>query len=346
MSGISLFLCLTYSQVAYATEIPIASSGHATNPVWSADGSKLAFEVNEYAGKIDLFAVSMEGIEYKEIKKVDAGMTGGSFGASVGVNAAPTWLGKSLIFEHSRKGIPNRIYSSDFIRPARPLIQMDQLSGDLSWSTLSSDGKSLYFVSDSQGSGDIFSYTFKGRKLLPVVESNSYSEMAPMLNPSGTLIYTRKHGNGEDIYTTTGGSPKKWVGGNGDQTRPAWANDSVVFFSNERGVDLWDVVSSLKPSSKTVLARNIRLPIRATPALSPNQEWVAYGTQDPDKSNAIWISKVDGSKTFAVKTNHIACGEPALTESNGRILLAYTALPAEGSAWRKLHVIDITEKFQ
>jgi len=345
MSGIYLFLSLNFIQPANATEIPVASSGHASNPVWSADGSKLAFEVNEYAGKIDLFAVFMDGTQYKEIKKVDAGLSSSGFGSSTGVNAAPIWQRNALIFEHSRKGVPNRIYFSDFIRPARPVIQMDLLSGDLSWSTLTSDGTSLYFVSDSQGSGDIFSYTFKGRILKPVVESNSYSEMAPTLNASGTLIYTRKHGNGEDIYTNSNGSSKKWVGGNGDQTRPIWANSNVVFFSNERGVDLWDVVSSSKPSAKKVLARNIRLPIRATPALSPDKQWVAYGTQDPEKSNAIWISKVDGSKTFAVQTSHIACGEPALTESNGRILLAYTALPAEGSAWRKLHVIDITDKF-
>ena len=34
--------------------------------------------------------------------------------------------------------------------------------------------------------------------------------MAPVLS-SGTLLYTRKHGNGEDVYVTAGGSDSKWV---------------------------------------------------------------------------------------------------------------------------------------
>ena len=61
MIGNALLL-FTAMQFATATEIPIASNGHASNPVWSPDGSKLAFEVNEYAGKIDLYAVEMNEI--------------------------------------------------------------------------------------------------------------------------------------------------------------------------------------------------------------------------------------------------------------------------------------------
>jgi Tol biopolymer transport system component len=347
MTGYLLFYGMLQ---AGATEIPVTSSGHASNPVWSKDGNKLAFEVNEYAGKIDLFAVNMDGIEYQDIKKVQASVGGATFGSGGSVNAAPVWqkLGPKwgLIFEHGRKGVPNRIYSTDFIRPARPVIQMNQLEGDLSWPALSGDEKSMYFVSDIKGAGDIYSFTFKGQTVKPVVQSEGYSEMAPKLSESGSLLYTRKHGNGEDIYVTTGGSDSKWVGGNGDQTRPSWANDQVVFFSNERGVDLWDIASSSKPSSKNILAKNIRLPMRSSPALSPDRKWVAYGVEDPKKSSSIWFSKLDGSKTFSYDTKHIACGEPSLTESNGQILLAYTALPAEGSAWRKLHVVDVTNLFQ
>lgn len=335
---------------ANATEIPVSSNGHASNPVWSNDGAKLAVEVNDNAGKIDLFSVSMSGIEYLDIKQVKASVGGATFGSGGSINAAPVWQKRgpkwALIFEHARKGVPNRIYSTDFIRPARPVIQMNQLAGDLSWPTLSNDQKQMYFISDIKGSGDIYSFSFQGRAIESVVASDSYSEMAPVLNESGTLLYTRKHGNGEDVYVTAGGSDSKWVGGNGDQTRPAWANDTVVFFSNERGVDLWDVVSSSKPSQKTVLAKNVRLPMRAAPSISPNNEWVVYGVEDPEKSSSIWFSKLDGSKIFNYKTEHIACGEPSLTESEGRILLSYTALPAEGSDWRKLHVVDVTDLFQ
>ena len=339
---------------ANATEIPVTSSnGHASNPVWSNDGAMLAFEVNDNAGKIDLFSVSMSGVDFQDIKQIKASVGGASFGSGGSINAAPVWLKRGgkwvVVFEHARKGVPNRIYSKDPIRPARPVIQTDKLGGDLSWPTLSKDFTKMYFISDATGAGDIYSYTLQGperQKLETVVASDNFSEMAPVLNDSGTLLYTRKHGNGEDVYVTAGGSDSKWVGGNGDQTRPAWAENTVVFFSNERGVDLWDVVSSNKPSQKTVLAKGVRLPMRAAPSISPDNQWVVYGMEDPKKSSSLWFSKLDGSKTISYKTEHIACGEPSLTESDGRILLAYTALPAEGSAWRKLHVVDVTDLFQ
>ena len=132
--------------------------------------------------------------------------------------------------------------------------------------------------------------------------------MAPVLNESGTLLYTRKHGNGEDVYVTAGGNDSKWVGGNGDQTRPAWANSSVVFFSNERGVDLWDVVSSSKPSQKTVLAKNVRLPMRSAPSISPDNQWVVYGMEDPKKSSA-----TEGAEheKFPENLHHRPCARPS-----------------------------------
>ena len=343
------YLLLLSIGSAQATEIPVTSSGHASNPVWSSDGNKLAFEVNEYAGKIDLFAVNMNGIEYQDVKQVQATVGGASFGGGGSVNSAPLWQQRGanwgLIFEHGRKGVPNRIYATDFIRPARPVVQMSQLEGDLSWPTLSADQKSMYFVSDIKGAGDIYSFTFQGQVVTPVVESDNFSEMAPQLNEAGAILYTRKHGNGEDVYITNAGEDSKWVGGNGDQTRPVWAADQVVFFSNERGVDLWDVVVSAKPSQKSVLAKDIRLPMRAAPSLSPDKKWVAYGVEDPKKSSSIWFTKLDGSASFSYDTEHIACGEPSLSASNGKILLAYTALPAEGSAWRKIHVVDVTALF-
>jgi len=33
-----------------------------------------------------------------------------------------------------------------------------------------------------------------------------------------------------------------------------------------------------------------------------------------------------------------------LTESNGRVLLAYTGLPGSGAEWRFLTILDVTDK--
>ena len=120
----------------------------------------------------------------------------------------------------------------------------------------------------------------------------------------------------------------------------------MVFFSNERGEDHWDIARSNAPGDKTVIARDIRLPLRATPALSPDGQWVAYGLSDPEKANRIMLAKVDGSKTVEVDTGMVAAGEPSMIKSEGRVYLAYTCLPAEQANWRQLHIIDISEHLQ
>ena len=73
---------------------------------------------------------------------------------------------------------------------------------------------------------------------------------------------------------------------------------SIVFFDGSRGEDHWDVVSA-SGGTKVVIAKDVRLPLRARPAVSPDGRWVAYAFSDPTKSDKIMMSKVDGSKTVA-----------------------------------------------
>ena len=159
-----------------------------------------------------------------------------------------------------------------------------------------------------------------------------------------TLACSRKNRGGEYLFLWDGGCPTPRVGGNGDQSRPAWAGNSVVFFSNERGDEHWDIAVSRGTGDKMTLARDVRLPMRASPALTADGTWVAYALEDAVKGDSIWLTKVDGSATVEVKTSFEACGEPSLVRANGRVFLAYTALPAEGADWRSLHVVDITNK--
>lgn len=331
-----------------AGEISVTEKGHVNNPIWSADGKKIAFEINAQAGDISLFVAKVDGVSMSgSPEKILLGAQKSSFGGGGGTIAAPTWHPNgTLFFTGAYKGESNRIYMNAFNgTPSRALISEKDSPGDLSWPTVSNDGSNIVFVSDATGMGDVYSYNLTKWKLQPLVQSE-HSEMAPRYDDSGKVIYTRKRNEGEDVFLYDGSASSDWVGGAGDQTRPNWADSGVVFFSSERGGDNWDIVVSVAPGKKKTLAKSVRLPFRAPPALSPDGTWVVYGLEHPDKSNSVWATKIDGSKTVELKTAHEACGEPALTSVDGKIYLAYTALPSEGSDWRQLHVMDVTSKLQ
>lgn len=335
---------------AQAGDINVTAKGHANNPVWSADGKKIAFEINAQAGDISLFVANIENGENSgSPKEISLNVGGSSFGGSGGViTAAPVWHETGILFfEGSHKGGSNRIYMNDFRgSPSKQAVSEKLVSGDLSWPAMSKDGGLLVFVSDATGMGDIYTFNIRNWKEVKGITASEHSEMAPQFNKEGNIIYTRKRQEGEDVFLFDGSASSDWVGGAGDQTRPNWAGSSVVFFSSERGGDVWDVVVSSSPGNKKTLAKGVRLPFRAPPAVSPDGNWVVYGLEHPDKSNSMWATKTDGSKTVELKTKHEACGEPALTEVNGKIYLAYTGLPKEGSDWRQLHVIDVTSELQ
>jgi len=335
--------------LATASEISVPAKGHSFNPVWSVDGRWLAFEINDYEGTNDLYLVEiMDGVPRGVPQKVVVPGTKSSFGGGGAIAASPNWHPEgALIFEGSNAGGTNRLY---LVMPGRQgageLISAAQVRGDLSWPTISPDGGSVMFVSDITGGGDFYLWD-KATNTVTQTLSSPFSEMAPRFNLEGTRIaYSRKNRGGQDVFILEGGTPRPRVGGNGDQSRPDWSGANVVFFSNERGEDKWDVVISTGIGQKRVVASDIRLPLRATPSVTPDGGWFVYGSSDPTKSTNIFCTEVEGSGHVEIELGMVAAGEPAMAFVDDRWLLAFTALPAEGSDWRKLHVVDITSWFQ
>jgi Tol biopolymer transport system component len=350
---VTLGACALWLGVAVpagAGEVRFDGEGHAYHPIWSVDGKYLAFEVNRYAGNIDLYIAQVAGEVPKDGVRVS--LPGGSnpFGGSGQVVVNPAWHKDGYaVFEGSNQGGQFRIYyRSATGGSAAELIPTTELPGDLTFPAVSGDGRAMIFVSDQTGAGDIRLRDTQTGKLSQLTKS-PVAEMFPMFSGDASkVLFTRKHDGGEDVYeiVPSTGVETPIAGGSADQTRPAYAADGrVVFFDGARGQDKWDVVTALK-GQKTTLARDVRLPLRARPALTPDGRWVAYAFSDPTQNNKIVISRVDGSKTVEIPTTFTACGEPALTSQGGRILLAFTALPNSGADWRFLYIMDVTSQLQ
>lgn len=331
---------------ADAAEIGVANNGHASNPTWSRDGQWLAFEMNTFGGRVDLYAVKVAaGNAVGAPTQITLPGASSAFAAGGSLAVSPNWHPQGrIIFEGTSSGGTARLYDwAPAGQGTTELLATAQIAGDLSWPTISADGKKVAFVSDASGLGDIYVWD-RGSNQVTQVLTSPFSESAPRYGATSDLAYSRKNLGGEDLFLVQAGKSVPYVGGNGDQSRPTWAGGQVVYFSNDRGQDHWDIVVSAGVGQKKTIARDVRLPDRATPALTPDGQWVAYGMTDPGKDDRIAFVKIDGSQTVEVPTSLVACGEPSITAAAGRWYLAFTALPGQGSAWRRLHVIDITGK--
>jgi Tol biopolymer transport system component len=343
-----LFAAVLAGLDARAETVEVPAAGHAYNPTWSLDGKWLAFELDPYEGSVDLYVVSVDGTRTTAAsRRVALPGSTSAFSTQASIAASPLWLpGGKLLFEGSNAGGAMRLY---FWTPDRPqameLLPATKAAGDLSWPAISSDGKKLAFVSDATGNGDLYVWTQAANDVALLVAS-TFSEMAPRFEPSsGRIAYSRKNLGGEDLFVAdAAGASSAWAGGNGDQTRPVWAGSSLVYFTDERGADHWDIAIASGPKSKRILARDVRLPLRAPPALSPDGRWVAYAVADPKRSDRIVLAAIDGSRSTEIPTDLVACGEPAIGRSGDKWVLAFTALPHEGADWRQLQLVDVTSQ--
>jgi Tol biopolymer transport system component len=342
-------LLLAWIQGAEAGAVRFTGEGHAYHPMWSHDGRYLAFEVNRYAGNVDLFIAEVAGAIAKDAVRVSIPGGSSAFGGQGQVLVNAVWHPERIaLFEASNQGGQFRLYS---YQPgggaAYELIPTASVAGDLTFPNVSRDGKSMLFIADATGAGDIRVRDTATGRISQLTQSAS-AEMFPLyMADAKNVVFTRKSSSTEDVFQipATGGAEVPIVGGGGDQTRPALGEGGrVVYFDGGRGEGLWDLASIEGPGgAKRTIAKGVRLPLRARPAVSPDGKWVAFAYDDPTKADKIVLSRLDGTRTVDVSTEFRGCGEPAIAVQNGRTLLAYTALPSSGSDWRFLYVQDVTE---
>jgi len=340
---------LFWPLVGQAGEVRFAGEGHAENPSWSLDGKFLAFEVNRFAGDIDMYFAELTGDIAKEAMKVKLPGTGSGFGSSDQVVMNATWHKDGIaVFEGSSAGGQLRLYfASPGGASAAEMLPNTKVPGELTFPTISPDGNKLAFISDETGNGDVRTWDRSTDQLAQITDTPA-SETFPYYSSDGNrLLFTRKQNESLSIYeyNIAAGTEARLASAMGDQTRPVYAaNGHVVFFGGQ-SEGKWDVlIIDADGENKRTLAEGVRFPTRARPALTPDGEWVAYGYDDPTKNDRIVLTKIDGSRSVEIITDFVACGEPSITMQSGRMLLAYTALPSEDSDWRFLYVMDITDR--
>lgn len=345
---LATLLTAMLTPAAHAVEVTWVGGGHASNPEWSPDGSWLAFEVNNNSDKVDLYVVRVSNGNPAAAAKVVIPGSSSSFSATGSYAANPNWHPKGpVIFEAANSGGLTRLYylSPGGSSPAE-YINITQAPGNLAWPTVSPDGNNLAYTSSATGAGDIYVFSSAAGKASLALAS-ALPENAPRFSPEGkTLVFSRKSQGTEDLFTWTTGATTQIPLKNaaGDQSRPRFANDKVVYFTNERGDDHWDigVMPATPGAAATTAAKDIRLPLRSQPQVTPDGTAVIWTSMAPNTDAIVYVTKLDGSGTKQINTGLTAVGDASISTSGGRLFLAFTALPTTGSDWRQLHVIDVT----
>jgi Tol biopolymer transport system component len=351
-SRLSILCGLLVSSAAVAGEVRYTpDDGHAQNPVWSQDGKWVAFEVNRNeGGGVDLYVSSVAGAIAKDGVKVTLPGGTSTFGGGGQVVSNPTWHPQGFtVFEGSNQGGQFRLY---IYNPggasATELLPTTTVPGDISFPSISKDGNMVVFVSDMTGSGDVRTWNRTNNQITQITATEG-SESFPSFSADGKkLLYARDNNGTVDIYEMDIASKteRSIASGGGDQTRPEYLpNGGVIYFDNNRGTTVWDIVTvDSAGANKKVVAKDVALPLRARPALSPDGQWVAWGTSVATSNTKLYLAKLDGSKSVEIPTDYTAVQEPAITVQNGRTLAAFVYLPQSGADWHGLMVTDITDK--
>lgn len=343
MSRLSpLFACLLLWTPAVAGTVAAPADGHVYTPAWSVQGDRIAFELNRQQSDIDLYIAEVDGDVAKPPTKVN--LPGScSFGTCDQVVINPTWHKEgSAIFEATNSGGQLRLYfASSNGASASQMLDVAAAPGNLSFPNPSPDGDLLAFVSSETGAGDIYLYERQDGSVRQLTASPGTESFPQISADSARVLFSRQQGPSQDIYELTiGGAERLVAGGEGDQTRPTYAGERMLFFSS-LGPSGWEL-QSVTGEVRSTLASGVRLPLRARPAVSSDGRHVAYTYDDPTKNMFVEVARTDGTGVVQIRTPYVACSDPALTVRDGRTILAYTALPEGDAGWRFLVVQDIT----
>lgn len=336
------------STSAEAGQVNFGADGHAVNPVWSLDGKFLAFEVNTYGGDgISMYFTEIAGETNKTPQRIKLPGSSGPYSSQQVVMNA-TWHPDGLaVFEGSNSGGKFRLY---FMNPggamAHEMLTNQQAPGNLQFPVVAPNGNLLGYISDQFGKGDVMAWNRSSNQITQVTKTPDVSEVFPTFHKGdGKVLFMRKGSVATLHESALTGGESTVAQGNGDQTRPVYAGDKVLYFTSERGEGKWDLaVIGRDGSGKKILARDVKLPERSRPAISADGKYVAYVYADPTKDGSVRFQPIAGGTEIEVPTGFTACGEPAIGMQNGRYLLAFTALPSNDSDWRFLYIKDVSDK--
>ncbi len=205
-------------------------------PVWSPNGSRIAYEQCCTNGNFDIWAMNSNGTGARRLTH------------SKGQDIDPAYSKSGKIAFSGERGGNYDIYVMN--GDGRNLHRITRDKADDLEPAWSPDGKTIAFQSTRTGNGDIYTMSAGGKGLKRITNTNDSIDKEPAWSPSGKKIcFSALRGSTQKLYVVPahrGGKGRKLTHGAGNDQDPSWSPDGkrIVFAAGRggaRGFDLYTI---------------------------------------------------------------------------------------------------------
>ena len=349
-------LLLLSTAFAAARLVSPAYEANCQAPTWSADGTKLAYEVNFHAQKkIELYIYTPgEGAptQVMPVSRGTSSMTAG-FATASGEQVAhelsfsPAQMG-SFVYSASGTGQDYDLY----LYLSGAIGSAPGADGGPAWSP---DGRWIAFTSARTGQGDLYLLDVHNITTPPtrLTDNSIAAELYATWSPDGrSLAYVGHTDSGDRIYLiddVTSPRSEEIATLGRTQTRPSFSPDGrrVAFYSNHRSADEFDLYVTTASAQPQLVAEDVELNHRG-PAWTPDGNRLVYVKRDDNNYNPIFIAPAAApSQARRLETGTV--GNQDLSVVRGADGQTWLALSAQGMAadsvrdFRRIYVMVIPE---
>jgi Tol biopolymer transport system component len=333
MTSIILLSSLIWAQ---ARPVTPAYKGHCQAPVWSRDGARLAFEVNDHnLRKVELYVYAPGGGDPKPVRPPlpSGGDRAAAFGATSTQQVAneiawaPAHINRFVYSASTTAGD----YELFIEGAAAAVAASPGADPDPHWSP---DGLSITFTSARSGQGDLYLVDLRNIAQAPrrLTTSATSAELDARFSPdSQRIAYVGHTSTGDKVMVLdnlAAPTPRNLVTGSGSQTRPSWSPEGgrIAFYdhTDDGGrVDL-AVVPAIG-GAKKVLVQGV-VPNSKGPTWTPDGKGIVYVKDDDQNFDPLYWISGDGGSPRPIETGTVGNTDTDIVKgTDGKIWLALAA---------------------